>query len=101
VKTHKRDPEAMRKMAKYCKQDVNLLEKVYELLIPFSAKIPNHNMFSKGKPKSSRVCPSCGSSRLKSNGMRYTQTNSYRRYRCIDCHSWSRTDSKDLMFRSI
>ena len=93
--------KSMDKMAKYCKQDVLLLEKIYRVLRPFSNHIPNHNIFfsfnyAAGKP----VCPKCGSTRLKNKGYRNTQTRSYKRYKCRDCGSYSRTDMKDKLPRS-
>lgn len=86
-----RDPASMQLMRDYCAKDVELTERLYLKLRPLS-KGPNHNLFSPMKEKS---CPHCGSSRLKSEGKRYTQTKAYRRYICMDCHGWSRTDLKD------
>lgn len=95
VKVHGDDEAAKKKMEKYCKQDVVLLEKIFKKLKPFATNIPNHNFvslqYSGGKP----VCPSCGSTRLVSNGYRYTKTRNYKRYQCKDCLTWSRTDASD------
>lgn len=95
-KTHGRDPEAMRTMEAYCKQDVNLLEKVFRRFRPQIKDIPNHNLLN---PYKEKVCPSCGSSRLRSEGRRHTKTKSYRRYICADCRSWSQGDLKDELLR--
>lgn len=86
-------------MAKYCDQDVLLLEKLFKMLRPFATNIPNYNTYAVARIK--KLCPSCGSTRLKSRGLRHTKTRSYRRYRCRDCKSFSRTDLKDQMPRSI
>lgn len=91
VKTHKRQRKSMDLMAKYCKQDVIALEKLFKVLKPF-AKLPNQNLFT--PPGHVDVCPNCGSSRLTRNGYRYTATNSYIRLRCTDCGASSRTDAK-------
>lgn len=92
VRVLNRDPEAQEIMQAYCTQDVLLLEKLYRKLRPYLTQIPNHNLFSPLKEKS---CPRCGSSRLRSEGKRHTQTRSYRRYICQDCRSWCHTDLKD------
>ena len=85
-------------MEKYCKQDVDLLEKVFIKLRPFAKNIPNYNMWRPGQTK---ICPSCGSTRLKHNGYRNTKTMSYKRLRCMDCGSSSRTDMYENNPRSI
>jgi len=92
-----RDPDAMKRMVEYCRQDVVLLEKAYHLLRPFMKNIPNYNLFDPLKAKS---CPSCGSTRLTLSGKRYTKTKVYRRYVCVDCRSWCQTDLKDEVARS-
>lgn len=84
-----KDKKAMDKMERYCKQDVKLLEKVFEKLKPF-AKLPNENIYSEDD-----CCPNCGSKNLKSNGWRYTQTKMYKRLICKDCHTWSRANVQD------
>lgn len=92
VRTVRRDPEAAEIMRAYCGQDVLLLEKLYRKLRPFLQRIPNHNLFS---PMKINSCPTCGSTRLQSRGNRYMKTRAYRRYQCVDCHSWCQTDLKD------
>lgn len=96
VDTHSRKPEAMKKMTDYCKQDVELLEKIYRRFRPKAAQAPNHNIFSPFKEK---VCAKCGSSRILSNGYRYAKTVRYKRYKCQDCGSTSRSDAKDQLLR--
>lgn len=98
VKTYNKDPKALKKMEKYCKQDVKLLEKVYKILRPFAGNIPNFNLWSEGEKS---LCPSCGSKKIKSHGLRHTKTKSYRRYRCLDCLSFSKVDLKGKNIRSI
>jgi len=100
VKVSERNPEACALMAKYCTQDVNVLAQIFEKLRPFAQNLPNQNLFSVGG-QGRNVCPSCGSTRLKSGGIRATKTMTYRRYCCQDCGSWSRTDVKDKLPRSV
>jgi len=82
--------KAMKLMTKYCIQDVNLLEKIFERLKPF-ANLPNRNIFTGDGDN----CPNCGSSNLRSEGWRVTSTQKYRRKRCMDCHTYCRTDLKE------
>lgn len=97
VKVLERDKKSTKLMSDYCKQDVLLLEKVFKRLIPLVKNMPNQNLYLVGGSK--RVCPSCGSTRLISSGIRATTTRTYRRYSCKDCGSWSRTDMKDELPR--
>lgn len=96
VKTLKRDAGAAETMRRYCQQDVLLLEKLYRKLRPFLKQIPNHNLHN---PMKTNVCPSCGSTRLRSNGWRTTSTRRYKRYICEDCRAWAHTDAKDELPR--
>jgi len=98
VKVFRRDEKSQNKMARYCKQDVNLLEKNFRKLRPFMRNIPNHNLFTEG---TRGVCHNCGSSRIKSAGMKYTNTNSYQRLRCKDCGTYVRVDKLGRMPRTI
>jgi hypothetical protein len=91
-----RDEAAEKIMSDYCKRDVELLEKVYRKFRPVAKAIPNHNLFN---PFKTNVCPKCGGSRLKSEGMRTTATRRYRRYYCLDCGSPCHTDLKDELPR--
>ena len=81
-----RDPKAMKLMSDYCKQDVNLLEKVFLRVRPFAKNIPNHNLFLSSED-GSNLCNSCGSVNLQKNGIRTTLSSISQRYRCLDCGS--------------
>lgn len=76
------DAKAQTKMAKYCVQDVVLLEKLYLKVRPF---ILNH-------PHLGRVgghqCGACGSTRTHSRGTRRTKAFKIARLQCQDCGSW-------------
>lgn len=99
VDVYDRKAKAMRKMEKYCKQDVNLLDKLFTRLKPF-AKLPNYNLFT-GESGADRACPSCGSVNAQSKGWRYTATMKYRRYICKQCGSYFMTDRKNLNPRGL
>lgn len=92
-----RDPKAQKLMTEYCKQDVMVLEEVFKKLRPFIKNLPNYNIYQPGK---TRLCPSCGSTRLKKHGMRTTKVSSYQRYICWDCGSTCSTNMNDELPRS-
>ncbi len=95
VKVLQGDKRSMKIMSEYCKQDVVVLEKVFKKLMPFINNLPNHNRYS---PIEKNLCPNCGSSRVHRNGFRNTKTNTFLRYRCIDCgtSSHAKTDKHML-----
>jgi len=74
------DRTAWKIMQDYCKQDVLLLEKVYEKLRPYMKTHPNLAVFAGGLS-----CTNCGSENLIKRGMQYTNAGVYQRYRCKDC----------------
>ena len=88
VKCMNKDPAAWKVMEKYNKQDVVLLEKVYQRLLPWIGKAhPNRNLYD------GKGCSVCGSHKLQKRGFSYTVTGTFQRYQCTDCGSWSK-DSK-------
>jgi hypothetical protein len=78
-------PSAFKEMAKYNKQDVLLLERVYNKLLPWIAGGPNMGTLLH-RPE---ACPKCGGT-LQSRGVFHTTTAVFPRYRCNDCGGWSR-----------
>jgi predicted RNA-binding Zn-ribbon protein involved in translation (DUF1610 family) len=82
-----RDPRAWAQMEKYNKQDVKLLEKVYERIKPWIKQHPNHSLYG----TDSMCCPNCGSKRIQRRGYAFTQAAKYARLQCQDCGNWFRT----------
>lgn len=80
-------------MTQYNKQDVNLLEKLYDILLPWVSGHPNHALFVEGLEP---VCPNCGSVHVQWRGYHYTKTQTYKRLACFDCGSWSRFRTSDI-----
>jgi uncharacterized protein YprB with RNaseH-like and TPR domain len=76
------DMEALKAMAKYCKQDVRTLEAVYERLLPFDNA---HPRISLDRTK----CAICGGDVLY-QGVAYVGERQYRRYKCVSCKRWGR-----------
>lgn len=91
------DEKAKKKMARYCKQDVNLLEKIFLRLRPFIKNLPNRNL---ERAPGDHVCPNCGAGDIARNGTRATKTVRYQRYQCKKCFTYFRTDARDRMART-
>ena len=82
VKVDKGDEKAQKKMAKYCIQDVVLLEKLYKKIRPY---IRNHPA---KKIPDGMVCGSCGGTHFQSRGSRFTTAMKVQRLQCQKCGAW-------------
>jgi hypothetical protein len=93
-----KDPEALRDMVSYCKNDVVILEKLFERLAPYIPHKTHYGMLHTGEKSS---CPNCGSTDLKHNQTRYTAAGIARvQLQCEDCgryHTVSNTTYKDVL----
>ena len=87
------DPQDWKVMKAYNIQDVNLLEKLYEVLRPWVLQHPNYNLFTEEEVE---VCPHCGGDHLQKRGLYHAKTQSYQRYQCMDCGAWSRAKTTIL-----
>ncbi len=86
------DAKSWSLMERYNKQDVLLLEKVYNRLLPWMMKHPNVAQPADGRPDG---CPKCGGLRLKSHGwINYVSSRAIR-YRCKDCGGWCQGTSRE------
>lgn len=89
----KGERDALDLMEQYNKQDVLLLEQVYEHLLPWITNHPNFGLFvHSDRP----ICPNCGSNHMQKRGTYYTKTLSYQRYHCQECGAWSRERNTNL-----
>lgn len=84
------DVKARKLMEKYNKQDVILLEKVYNVLLPWIANHPNHSHHS-----GNHVCPNCGSKHLQHRGTIISAVGRHQRYQCQDCGKWSKASQAE------
>ena len=75
------DKAALRRMGRYNRQDVTLLERVYLRLRPYIARHPNLALQAGRK----NDCPNCGSKDVVAWGKRYTQRLVRQGMRCSDC----------------
>jgi hypothetical protein len=78
------DEKAWTKMRRYQKGDVDLLEKLFEVLKPW-IKMP-HPVTD----KAGLVCRNCGDTHLQSRGVQRTLQGEYPRYQCMKCGTWMR-----------
>lgn len=75
--------EALEKMLKYNKKDVEILEKIYLKLRPWIKNHPNINVISESEKP---CCTKCGSINIEYTDKEYcTQHYKYSMFRCKDC----------------
>lgn len=77
---------AVKEMVKYNKQDVALLEKVYQKLAPYVPAKVNRALYHAGE-----VCALCSSPNIHPRGYTHTRTRTYRRFKCGDCSHWTQS----------
>ena len=85
------DRKGWNKMLKYNKQDVILLEKIYKRFLAWITNHPNYGVYQQKE----HVCPNCGSTHLIKHGLRYTKTNVYQRWQCMNCYAYSQSIKKE------
>lgn len=78
------DLDAWKKMKKYNKIDVALLEQVYLKLRGWMKSHPNVSV-----TLDRTCCQVCGSNNTQKRGFSFTKLTKYQRIQCMDCHSWS------------
>lgn len=86
-----RDVKSGKLMAKYCKQDVDILADVYDRVKTLDLVSPNYNLFVADDKV---VCPHCGSFYIQYNGYRLTKTARYKRFKCNECGGWGSVNTK-------
>jgi len=79
------DKSAWKRMERYNRGDVRLLEDLYKRLIPWIDKHPNHGAF-----QDVQCCPKCGSEKFQQRGWAVTTVMKYPRYQCQGCGGWFR-----------
>lgn len=76
------DKDAQKRMAEYCKTDVEVTEELYLYIRPF---IRNHpHMGNTGH----EACPACGGKHAQSRGTRRTRAYKVQRLACQSCGHW-------------
>lgn len=87
----KGDPKAWKKMVRYNKRDVELLEKIYLHFRPWIDNHPNLNLLN----DTTRTCPNCGGV-IKRQGFRISRVSKFQRYKCMSCGAWSQGEALKL-----
>ncbi len=77
------------KMKQYNGHDVELLEKVYQLM---RAWLPTHPNVNKGES----ACPTCSSVSVQKRGFSYTALRKKQRLQCTDCKRWFEGPAKAI-----
>lgn len=86
------DEKAWRKMIHYCRNDVTLLERIYDELLPWDAYHPNITL---GQQKG-LLCPACGSNRVQQRGWTLLKSWRTQRFQCQSCGRWSKGSREKL-----
>jgi predicted RNA-binding Zn-ribbon protein involved in translation (DUF1610 family) len=83
---------AIKEMVTYCKQDVVLLEKVYNKLLPYFKSHPHIGVLTAGVKTD---CPKCGSIEVVKSKVRVTATGGKtQQYQCKSCGGYHTTPFK-------
>jgi hypothetical protein len=82
-----KDKESWEIMERYNKQDVVLLESLYNHLLPWIKSHPNMSVFHR-----TECCPHCSSKDYQKRGIQLTRLGEYQRYRCNKCNTWFRSN---------
>lgn len=75
-------PKAWKTMKRYNIQDVRLLEKYYNRILPWIKNHPNWGVYVDA---SRPTCRNCGSQKVIKKGIERTNTYQYQRYKCRSC----------------
>jgi hypothetical protein len=79
----RRSAVALAKMKHYGKRDVLKTEQVWERIQPYITPRVNQSLVINGHKKG---CKSCGSLKVKKDGIQYQATKHVQRWRCLSCH---------------
>ena len=90
LKVMNNDRKAWKRMEEYNKNDVILLEKLYNRLKGWVKSHPNHNAYN-----ANTCCPNCGSRKLHRRGEVRSRVAIYQRFQCQQCGSWSRSAKRE------
>lgn len=81
--------EAWSELREYNIDDVKTLELLYQVFLPWIGDHPNMSLVNPDVERP--VCPKCGSVHVQKRGYVHTSSGVFHKYRCNDCHSWSRS----------
>jgi len=79
---------ALRNMIKYCKEDVRLLERLYNKVSAYVPQTLNKSLVQNGTKNGCSAC-GAGPSSLRPKGFRYNPKSIKQKYQCSICGKWS------------
>jgi hypothetical protein len=83
------DPKSWRTMRRYCKQDTELLARVYERVKPWMVNHPNMNLYKAIRDRPPGIpCPTCESTNTQRRGVAVKLKTRCHRHQCQECGSW-------------
>lgn len=92
------DEKALARMLRYNRQDVALLELVFDRLLPYVKNVPR---LVEAATLGQTACPFCGSIHLIGRGKHRTNVSTFQRFQCVDCKKYCRSRSADKMRLSV
>jgi DNA polymerase elongation subunit (family B) len=98
VQCMKGDEKAWKRMERYNRKDVLLLEKLYARVLPWIETHPNWGLYLKAERP---TCPTCGSTKLQARGSQTSRTQKYTRYHCQVCGTWSRSRFREAKNENV
>jgi DNA polymerase elongation subunit (family B) len=87
VKCMAGDPVAWENMKEYNIEDVHLLERVYNGLLPWLHNAPSLSVYA--DVQENPMCPRCNGA-VSRSGFAHTALSKFQRYQCKECGGWSR-----------
>lgn len=93
IKCKEGDEKAWATMERYNRQDVLLLDVLYNRIKPWIKGHPNAGVgmdLTEVAKRGEYVCSTCGSTHVQQRGFYHTQAATFKRYKCNACSSWSR-----------
>jgi DNA polymerase elongation subunit (family B) len=90
LKCMNKDPTAWAEMEKYNRNDVVVLEQVYDRLRPWVGGHLNFSLMT-----GDLVCPNCRSDRYTRRGYCYTHAGKFSRHQCNKCGKWFRSSKSE------
>lgn len=83
------DEDALSRMETYNRRDVELLEDLYLMLLPWLSGHPHRHLYT-----GSGGCPTCGFETLVEAGFSYTRLSKFQQYTCENCGSFFRSSRR-------
>lgn len=80
--------KAINRMARYNRQDVILLEQIFDKLLPYSNGVAR---MVEGTDTGEMACPSCGCADVELRGFHRTNISTFQKFRCKKCLRYSRS----------